>query len=350
MAFPAKVKDERGDDEVVISVVVPMFNEEDSLDAFFRRLEAALDAITPRYEIICVDDGSSDETLNRLLDHNQRNPRIKTISLSRNFGKDAALSAGLDLAAGQAIIPIDCDLQDPPELIVEMVRKWRDGFDVVYAKRQAREGESAVKRLTARLFYRLHNRIADLGIPEDTGDFRLIDRTVLETLRTMPERTRFMKGLFTWVGFRQIGIEYRRQPRTAGTTKWKYWRLWNFALDGITSSTTLPLRIWTYIGVTVAALSMLYGAGLIIRTLIFGRDVPGYASIMTAVLFLGGLNIIATGIIGEYVGRIFNEVRERPLYVVRERRGFGDEEHPDERAARRPPRDLKPLKNATRGS
>jgi glycosyltransferase involved in cell wall biosynthesis len=350
MALPAEATSTREDSEVVISVVVPMYNEQDTLNEFFRRVEATLEAITPRYEIICVDDGSSDGTLHRLLDHNRRNPRIKIVSLSRNFGKDAALSAGLDLAEGEAIIPIDSDLQDPPELISDMVRRWRDGFDVVYAKRGAREGETALKRLTARMFYRLHNLVADLGIPEDTGDFRLIDRKVLAALRTMPERTRFMKGLFTWVGFRQTGVEYRRQPRAAGSTKWKYWRLWNFALDGITSSTTLPLRIWTYVGVTIATLSMLYGASLIIRTLLFGRDVPGYASIMAAVLFLGGVNIVATGIIGEYVGRVFNEVRERPLYIIRERRGFGDANYPGEQWNAKYSNGSRPLKKNIGGS
>jgi glycosyltransferase involved in cell wall biosynthesis len=251
-----------------------------------------------------------------------RNPRVKVLSLSRNFGKDTALSAGLDYAVGRAVIPIDSDLQDPPELIPQMVEKWREGYEVVYARRVSRDSDEASKRLTARLFYRFHNLIADVSIPQDTGDFRLLDRRVVEALKTLPERTRFMKGLFAWVGFRQTGIDYARAPRAAGETKWKLWKLWNFALDGITASSTLPLRIWTYFGLAVAVLAGCYGLFLVLYTLIAGADVPGYASIMITVLFLGAINIVATGILGEYVGRIHAEVRNRPLYLIREAHGI----------------------------
>lgn len=312
-------------DRIVVSVVVPMHNEEDALSSLFTRLEPALQAVTMDYEIVCVDDGSTDGTLAHLVQNRIRDERIKVISLSRNFGKDIALSAGLDHAEGDAVIPIDADLQDPPELIGDMVLKWQEGFDVVYGRRAARDADTLPKRFMARAFYRVHNAMADVRIPFDTGDFRLMDRRVVEALRTLPERNRFMKGLFAWVGFRQTGIDYERPARTEGTTKWNVWSLWNFALDGITGSTTWPLRIWTYFGLYVALGAFGYGAYLIGRTLIYGVDVPGYASIMSAVLFLGGINILATGILGEYLGRVLTEVRNRPLYLVRETHGLDEE-------------------------
>ena len=306
----------------LLSVVVPMHNEEEGLQLLFARLTAVLEAITADYEIICVDDGSFDGTLASLIRHNERDPRIKVVSLSRNFGKETALSAGLDFARGQAVVPIDADLQDPPELIAEMVAKWREGYEVIYARRTNRDSDGTKKRFTAGWYYRIHNWLADVQIPDNTGDFRLMDRRVVDAVRSLPERTRFMKGLFAWVGFRQIGIDYTREVRAAGTTKWHYWKLWNFAIDGITGSSTVPLRIWTYFGVTIALFTFCYALWLVIRTMIHGIDVPGYASIMVAVLFLGAVNIVATGILGEYVGRIYSEVRNRPLYVVREVRGI----------------------------
>jgi len=306
----------------LLSVVVPMYNEQEGVDLFFSRLEPVLAGITPDYEIVCVDDGSSDRTLALLTRHHVRDQRIKVLSLSRNFGKDTALSAGLDHARGDAVVPIDADLQDPPELIAEMMAKWREGFEVVYARRAQRDVDDVHKRVTAGLFYRIHNWLADVRIPDNTGDFRLMDRRVVDAVKHLPEKTRFMKGLFAWVGFRQTGIEYRREARAAGTTKWRYWRLWNFALDGITGSSTLPLRIWTYFGLLIAMATLAYTTWLVAYTLIFGNPVPGYASIMVAVLFLGALNIMATGILGEYVGRIYLEVRNRPLNLVREYRGI----------------------------
>lgn len=312
----------RENDKVTLSVIVPMHNEEPTLELLFGRLEKTLASITPNYEIICVDDGSTDGTLAELVRRRISNERIKVISLSRNFGKDIALSAGLDFASGDAVIPIDADLQDPPELITQMVEKWREGYEVVYGTRKSRAKDTLAKRFSARWFYRLHNRLADVQIPEDTGDFRLMDRKVITALKKLPENNRFMKGLFSWVGYRQIGIEYARDERAAGETKWKYWKLWNFALDGITTSSTWPLRIWTYFGLGVAFFAFVYAAYLVVRTVVFGVDVPGYASIMVAVLFLGAVNIIATGIIGEYLGRVFIEVRKRPLYLVRELQGL----------------------------
>jgi glycosyltransferase involved in cell wall biosynthesis len=213
-----------------------MYNEEEGTDLFFGRLTPVLEAITPDYEIVCVDDGSSDRTLVSLMGHHARDPRIKVLSLSRNFGKDTALSAGLDYCKGLAVIPIDADLQDPPELIGQMVEKWREGYEVVYARRAARDTDDMQKRVSAGLFYRIHNWIADVKIPDNVGDFRLMDRRVVEALKHLPEKTRFMKGLFAWVGFKQIGIDYAREARAAGTTKWRSWKLWNFAIDGITGS------------------------------------------------------------------------------------------------------------------
>ncbi len=308
--------------EPLVSVVVPMYNEEQGIDLFFERLEAALAKITQFYEIVCIDDGSSDSTFAKLVQHRVRDERIKVIALSRNFGKDIALTAGMDNAEGQTIVPIDADLQDPPELIGEMLEKWRDGYDVVYASRASRDTDTAAKRLTSRAFYSVHNWLADVRIPHDTGDFRLMDRRVAKAIQQLPERNRFMKGLFSWVGFKQTGIEYARESRAAGTSKWAYWKLWNFAIDGITASSTLPLRIWTYLGLFIATGSFAYAGWLIVRTMINGADVPGYASLMAAILFLGGINILATGIIGEYLGRVFVEVRNRPLYLIREAHGL----------------------------
>ncbi len=311
----------------LLSIVVPMFNEEEGTELFFDRLVPVLEAITPDYEIVCVDDGSSDRTLLNLMGHHARDRRIKVLSLSRNFGKDTALSAGLDYCTGQAVVPIDADLQDPPELIGQMVEKWREGYEVVYARRAARDTDDMQKRVSAGLFYRIHNWMADVKIPDNVGDFRLMDRRVVEALKHLPEKTRFMKGLFAWVGFKQIGIDYAREARAAGTTKWRYWKLWNFAIDGITGSSTVPLRIWTYFGAALGALAMIYASWLAIHTMIFGNDVPGYASLMVGVLTLGSINIVATGVLGEYVGRIYNEVRNRPLYLVRETLGL-EEKHP----------------------
>lgn len=310
----------------LLSVVVPMYNEEEGTELFFTRLVPVLESITTDFEIVCVDDGSSDLTMANLMRHHGRDSRIKVLSLSRNFGKDTALSAGLDYARGQAVVPIDADLQDPPELISDMVAKWRKGYEVVYARRSHRDSDDMSKRVTAGLFYRIHNWIADVRIPDNTGDFRLMDRRVVEAVKHLPEKTRFMKGLFAWVGFKQIGIDYRREARAAGTTKWRYWKLWNFAIDGITGSSTVPLRIWTYFGMGLGVLTFAYAFWLVIHTMLYGNVVPGYASLMVAVLFLGSMNIVATGILGEYVGRIYSEVRNRPLYLVREMRGLEAQE------------------------
>ena len=322
-------------DSILLSVVVPMFNERDGIDPLFERLEPVLEQITgklrAKYEIICVDDGSTDDTVGHLLAHHTRNPAIKVVSLSRNFGKDIALSAGLDHASGAAIVPLDADLQDPPELIPELFAQWMNGYDVVYATRAARDGDGFIKRLTASSFYRVHNKLAEVNIPADTGDFRLMDRRVLDAIRQLPERNRFMKGIFAWVGFSQTGVSYRRENRAAGTSKWKYWRLWNFALDGITSSSTLPLRIWSYFGALISLCAFGYAAFLVGRTLYYGVDVPGYASIMVVMLFFGGLQLLTLGIMGEYIGRAYMEVKQRPLYLTKELRGFSSGDRTEHR-------------------
>jgi glycosyltransferase involved in cell wall biosynthesis len=311
---------------IELSLVVPIHNESAGLEAFFARVIPVLDHLGCTSEIICVDDGSDDGGLERLLGMRERMPNLKVLSLSRNFGKDIALSAGFEHVSGAAAVPIDADLQDPPELIPQMVAKWREGFDVVYATRARRGGESILRRFSARYFYRIFDRITDIPIPADTGDFRLLDRRVVNVLVRLPERTRFMKGLFAWVGFRQTAVIYDRPERHAGLTKWTYWRLWNFALDAITSFSSVPLKIWSYVGVVVSIFAFLYALFLAGLTIIRGVVVPGYASIMVAVLFLGGVQLITLGIIGEYLARMYNEIKGRPLYLLRGRWGFTD--HP----------------------
>jgi glycosyltransferase involved in cell wall biosynthesis len=311
---------------VKISVVVPLYNEEENIDALFQRLLAVLEALNTSYEVVCVNDGSRDNTLKNLVEYHQRYPQIKVVNLSRNFGKDIAMSAGIDYSQGMAVIPIDADLQDPPELIAEMIEKWHEGYDVVYASRRVRIGESWFKRFTAESFYQVINKLSRVTIPPNTGDFRLIDRRVVESIKKMPERQRFMKGIFAWVGYKQTSILFDREPRYQGQTKWNYWKLWNFAIDGITSFSFLPLKVWTYVGLIIALVSLVYASFLILRTIIFGIDVPGYASLMVAVLFLGGIQLLTLGIIGEYIGRVYEEVKGRPLYLVRDCYGFENRE------------------------
>lgn len=295
-----------------------MHNEADVLASFFARLLPALDATGETCEIVCVNDGSRDDTLERLREFQKTEARLRVVDLSRNFGKEAALTCGIDHARGQAVIPIDADLQDPPELIGEMIRVWLQGFDVVLAQRVNRSADSYLKRKTAEWFYSVHNAISDPQIPANVGDFRLMDRRVVEALKQLPERRRFMKGLFAWVGFRQATIPYAREERIAGSSKFSGWRLWNFALEGITSFSTAPLRIWTYLGLIIALLAFVFGLFIVGRTLLIGRDLPGYASLITIILFLGGVQLIGLGVLGEYIGRLFSEAKKRPIYIVRE--------------------------------
>lgn len=306
----------------VLSVVVPIYNEESNIPALLSRLRGCLGELGLTYEIICVNDGSRDASLARLTDYRQSDPRLKIIDFSRNFGKEIALTAGLDYARGQAVVFIDADLQDPPELIGELVAKWREGFEVVYGTRRSRRGDSFFKRLTAYLFYRTLGKMSPLPIPANTGDFRLLDRRAAEALKRLPERTRFMKGLFAWVGYRQTAVYFDREPRFQGTSKWNYWKLWNFALDGIISFSLVPLKVWTYLGLIISFISLVYASFLVLRTLILGIDVPGYASLMVAILFLGGVQLISLGVLGEYLGRVYEEVKARPLYLARDVYGF----------------------------
>ena len=308
----------------LISVVVPVKDEEEAISPFVDRVSTILETVASSqgWEILFVDDGSSDSTLAAIVAVHLQNPRIRGISLSRNFGKEAAISAGLDYARGQAVVPMDVDMQDPPEVLVEMVATWKEGFDMVLGVRRRRSSDPLPKRLTADLYYRAHNWISRDKIPENAGDFRLLDRKVVEALRALPERNRFMKGLFAWCGFRQACVEYDRVERNTGSTKFSYWKLWTLALDGITSASTAPLRVWSYVGAIIALAALAYAAFLVSRTMITGVQVPGYASIMVSVLFLGGVQLISLGIMGEYVGRILTETKQRPLYVVRDTIGL----------------------------
>lgn len=305
-----------------ISLLVPMYNEEAVIDHFFAEIIPTLNNLPVGWEVVCVNDGSQDNTLTRLWEWHSKETRIKVINLSRNFGKERALTAALDYATGDAVIPIDADLQDPPDIIPGMIALWQQGFDVVNAVRRGREGDTALKRATASVFYRTINAISDVEIPRDTGDFRLLSKRAADVLRGMHETRRFMKGLFSWVGFRTTSIQYNRKPRVAGSTKWNYWKLWNFAVEGITSFSTAPLKVATYVGILTAMLAFVYAIYLVVDTLVFANPVKGYPSLMTAILFFGGAQLTFIGIVGEYVGRIHEEVKGRPIYVVESALGF----------------------------
>jgi glycosyltransferase involved in cell wall biosynthesis len=298
-----------------LSVVVPVFNEVETLLAFHARLAAAMQALGP-WEVVYVNDGSDDGSLPILQQLRRQDPRVAVVSLSRNFGKEAATTAGLDHASGAAVIVIDADLQDPPEAIPLLVDAWRQGFDMVCAQRRTRAGETWVKRATARLFYRLMRHAGRVRLPVDTGDFRLMSRRAVDAVRQLREQHRFMKGLFAWVGFPATSVLYDRGPRQGGTSKWGYWKLWNLALEGITSFTVMPLKIATYLGLAVALLSVIYSAEVVVKTLVRGNAVAGYPSLMAVILFLGGVQLVTLGVIGEYLGRVFNETKQRPLYLV----------------------------------
>ncbi|MDE2342901.1 MAG: glycosyltransferase family 2 protein [Betaproteobacteria bacterium] len=302
----------------LLSLIVPFYNEAAAIDSFADTIVSAIERIHgTRWEIICIDDGSKDETLLKLVALSKSDSRFRILELSRNFGKEAALTAGIDAATGDAVIPIDADLQDPPDVIPGMVEAWRAGAEVVLARRVDRSTDSMMKRKTAGWFYHIHNKLSKTKIPENVGDFRLIDRSVVDALKLLPERQRFMKGLFAWVGFRTVTIDYTRAERAAGNTKFSGFALWNFALEGFTSFSTAPLKIWTYLGGVAALLTIIYAIYIAIRTLIFGNAVPGYASIFVAITFFGSLQLISIGLLGEYIGRIYMESKQRPIYIVR---------------------------------
>ncbi len=300
----------------LISVIVPVYNEAEAIGAFLDQVTPELQRAGVRYEIIFVNDGSKDATLPMLIGLAQNIPTMRVANLSRNFGKEAAMTAGLDLAEGDAVVMIDVDLQDPPELLGRFVALWRDGYDVVYGLRESREADGRLKAFSAGLFYSVFNRMSATPIPHNVGDFRLIDRRVVPAMRLLPERGRFMKGLFAWVGFPSVAVPYVRPARLHGTSKWNYWRLWNFALDGIVSFSTAPLRIWTYCGAVIALGAVAYAAFIALHTLLLGADVPGYASLIIVLLFSTAANLISLGMIGEYVSRLFVETKQRPIYLL----------------------------------
>lgn len=302
----------------VISIVVPFYNEAAVIDEFYQKLTAVINNVSGSdFEIICVDDGSTDDTLNKLLFIAENDQRISVLELSRNFGKEAALTAGIDHTVGDAVIPIDSDLQDPPDLIPTLIKEWEMGAEVVLARRVDRSSDTFLKRVTAKIFYQVHNQLSSLKLPENVGDFRLMDRKVVDALKQLPEQQRFMKGLFAWVGFKSTTIDYARPERGKGMTKFSGWKLWNFALEGITSFSTAPLKLWSYLGLFGALITLIYALYIILRTLIYGIDVPGYASLLVAVLFFGSLQLIGIGMLGEYIGRIYMESKNRPIYIVR---------------------------------
>lgn len=301
----------------LLSVVVPAYNEQEVLPEFHRRLCSVLASLCADAEIVYVNDGSTDDTFQVMGRLKNTWPRTAIVDLSRNFGKEIALTAGLDHAQGEAVVVMDADLQDPPELIPQLVEEWKNGYDVVYAKRVSRNGEGWIKKSTAYGFYRIIQKFSRTRIPEDTGDFRLLSRRALDALKQLREQHRFMKGLFAWIGYPQKAVPYHRDSRYAGKTKWNYWRLWNFALEGITSFTTAPLKISTYLGLICAVGAFLGALAVIFRTLLYGDPVRGWPSLMVVMLFLGGVQLISIGILGEYLGRMFNETKKRPLYLLK---------------------------------
>ncbi len=301
----------------LLTVVVPVFNEQDVIDVFYQRLVDSMKDIGIGLEIILVDDGSSDNSSGHIAELASRDDRICVVELSRNFGKEIALTAGLDHANGDAIVIIDADLQDPPELIPVLLQEWQAGYDVVYARRTSRKGDTLLKKITAYIFYRVMQSSSRVTIPVDTGDFRLLSRRALNALLKLREQHRYMKGLFAWIGYSQKEVLYDREARYSGRTKWSYWKLWNLALEGITSFTTAPLRLSTYMGMLTAGASFIFGAYIILQKILFGNPIEGYPSMMTIILFLSGIQLISIGVIGEYLGRMFDETKGRPLYLIK---------------------------------
>jgi glycosyltransferase involved in cell wall biosynthesis len=314
--------------KIDISIITPMKNEQVCLDRYFDQVIPILQSLTHQWEIICIDDGSSDGTLKTLLHFHQQHPQIKILQLARNFGKEYALSAGLAYCKGEAVIPLDADLQDPPQLIPQLIKKWHEGYNVVLAQRGKRQQDTISKRISAKLFYRLMKMIAYSTIHENSGDFRLLDQKVVKTINKMPERVRFMKGILAWPGFKTTAITYDRPQRIHGKTDWNFFKLWHLALDGIFSFSAVPLKLVSFIGASISLLSFLYALFLVVRTIIFGIKVPGYASLMTVILFASGVQLLSLGIVGEYVGRIYLETKQRPLYVVAYQWGFDNQPSP----------------------
>ncbi|WP_434584006.1 glycosyltransferase family 2 protein [Klebsiella sp. R390] len=309
-----------------VSLIVPVLNEEETIPLFYSAVRGYQPLNSYEIEIVFIDDGSTDSTLQVARSFASEDPLVKVLSFSRNFGKEPALFAGIEFATGEAIIPIDVDLQDPIEVIPKLIEKWRNGADVVLAKRMDRRSDGLLKRITAEWFYRLHNKISSPKIEENVGDFRLMSRAIVENIKRLKERNLFMKGVLSWVGGKTDIVEYTRAERVAGKTKFNGWKLWNLALEGITSFSTVPLRIWTYIGFIVAAISFMYGVWMIIDKLVWGNEVAGYPSILVSILFLGGVQLIGIGVLGEYIGRIYLETKHRPRYIIREQKDLNSED------------------------
>lgn len=312
-----------------VSLVIPFFNEGQGVAPFFQRLTQTCDKLKARYafQLVCVNDGSTDTTLEALLKARQTLTAFTThdsaigftiIDFSRNFGKEAALTAGIDHATGDAVIPMDADLQHPPELLPLLLEKWEEGYEVVLAQRTSRHTDHLVQKFAARLFYKLQQKISQIHMPADVGDFRLMDRRVVDAVKQLRENNRFMKGIFAWVGFKSVLVPFEVEARSTGHSSFNVWKLWNLALDGITSFSTVPLRVWTYLGGLVSLTAFLYASYIFVRTLVYGVDTPGYASLMIAILFLGGVQLIGIGVLGEYLGRVYSEVKARPPYIIRQ--------------------------------
>jgi glycosyltransferase involved in cell wall biosynthesis len=306
------------DKELTVSIIIPVKEEAEGLEHLFSRLIPILENLPTKYEIVFVNDGSTDNTLELLLQKQQETPQIKVVDLSRNFGKEAALYAGFENCSGDAAISIDADLQDPPELITEMVEHWQQGYEVVTAVRENRDTDTTTKKKTAGLFYKIINKISDdTKLTPNAGDYRLLNRPAINAFLELKEKVRFNKGLLTWIGFKEKLVYHEREERSAGETKWNYWKLFKFSIDGITSFSKAPLELWSYIGVITALSGFVYGSFIIIKSLIFGADVPGYPSLITFLLFFSGLQMIGIGMLGSYIGRIFIETKHRPLYIAR---------------------------------
>lgn len=302
-----------------LTVLVPVYNEDAVLDLFHSRIKQVAHRLNEQQivtEILYINDGSQDKTRLILEKFHQEDSQVSVINLSRNFGKEAAMTAGFDHADGDIVVIIDADLQDPPELITDMVMEWRNGYDIIYAKRSERDGESFLKKLTANIFYRLIGKVSRINIPEDTGDFRLMSKRAVKALNSLREHHRFMKGLFAYIGYPQKALYYHRDPRAAGDTKFNYWKLWNFALEGITSFTITPLKVASYLGSVISIFAFIFGLVIILKTILWGDSVQGYPSMMVAILFMGGVQLLFIGVLGEYLGRIYNESKNRPLYFV----------------------------------
>lgn len=300
----------------LISIVIPVYNEEEMIASFHQRIKNTLTQHKINHELIFINDGSADKTVDHIRELMSHDADVALLSLSRNFGKEIAMTAGFDYANGDAAIVIDADLQDPPELIPEMLNKWNEGYEIVYATREQRDGETRLRKITSWLFYQLLHRSTSIHIPRDTGDYRLLSRRALDALNSLREQHRFMKGLYSWIGFSQTSIPYHREPRLAGKSKWNYWKLWNFALEGFTSFTTMPLKVATYLGLLTSLAAFSFGIYVLVKTLLYGDPVAGYPSMMVTILFLSGVQLTAIGIIGEYLGRLFDESKNRPLYIV----------------------------------